>query len=225
MKRIKIMKVYFIFWLFLYFIVYSNYDAFVIFFFATLTFNLAVLSMLVMGTIFIFNAAIKLVVLGGTFGALAYKQSNYEFYLKGIEKIMPPHIAHMFSSRKSAKQLLFTQDEAKDVVEWLDERFYNQRGYINFFVSTALMIGLLGTFTGLLKAIDDMGKIILTLGGDIDIAVVIQGFSGPLSGMAIGFGSSLFGVAVSVILGVKAYILARNQESFIEGVESWLTCP
>jgi hypothetical protein len=222
MNRLKIMKVYFIFWLFVYFIIYSNIEQVQIYFFATLTFNLAVLTMLVLGTLFILNAAIKLVVLAGTFGALAYKQSNYEFYLKGIEKIMPPHIAAMFASRKNAKQLLFSSEEAKDVIEWLEDRFYNQKSYINFFISTALMIGLLGTFTGLLTAIDDMGKIILSLSGDIDLGEVIQGFAGPLSGMAVGFGSSLFGVATSVLLGIKAFILARNQEQFIEGVEGWL---
>jgi biopolymer transport protein ExbB/TolQ len=100
---------------------------------------------------------------------------------------MPPHIAAMFASRKNAKQLLFSSEEAKDVIEWLEDRFYNQKSYINFFISTALMIGLLGTFAGLLVSIDDMGTIILSLSGDIDLAKVISDFAGPRGGMAVGF--------------------------------------
>ena len=40
--------------------------------------------------------------------------------------------------------------------------------------------------------------------------------------MAIGFGSSLFGVATAIILSLKSYILSRNQESFIEDIEDWM---
>jgi len=108
------------------------------------------------------------------------------------------------------------------LMSWLVEKFSNQKIYINFFISTALMIGLFGTFTGLLKSIDEMGGIILSLGGDINLGEVIASFSGPLGGMAIGFGSSLFGVATAIVLGIKGYILNRTQEVFLEDVENWI---
>lgn len=50
----------------------------------------------------------------------------------------------------------------------------------------------------------------------------MQDFSGPLSGMAIGFGASLFGVVCAVILGINGYILFRSQDTLISGVENWL---
>ncbi|MDF1879428.1 hypothetical protein JHD46_07240, partial [Sulfurimonas sp. SAG-AH-194-C20] len=37
-----------------------------------------------------------------------------------------------------------------------------------------------------------------------------------------GFGSSLFGVISAIILGLMGYILNKNQETLIEGVEDWL---
>ncbi|MFV0561533.1 hypothetical protein [Malaciobacter mytili] len=40
--------------------------------------------------------------------------------------------------------------------------------------------------------------------------------------MAIGFASSLFGVASAIVLNVMQYILTRNQASFLEDVEDWL---
>ena len=222
MKRLKIMKAYAVLWLFIYFLVYSNLEAMATFFFATLTFNLAVLTILIIGIIVIMKSSINLVMLAGTFGILAYKKDNLTFYLQGIEKIMPANIAHMFNSRAEKGVLLFTSEESRSVIEWIDEKFSHQNRYINYFIGTSLMIGLLGTFTGLLVSIDQMGKIILSLSGDIDLGAVIASFAGPLGGMAIGFGSSLFGVVSAIILGLMGYILNKNQEALIEGVEDWL---
>lgn len=222
MKRLKIVKAYAVLALFIYFLVYSNLEAMSIFFFATLTFNLAVLTILIIGIIVILKSTMNLVMLAGTFGILAHKKDNLTFYLQGIEKIMPANIAHMFHSRADKGVLIFTSEESRAVIEWINEKFSHQNRYINYFISTSLMIGLLGTFTGLLTSIDQMGKIILSLSGDIDLGEVIRGFAGPLGGMAVGFGSSLFGVVSAIILGIMGYILNKNQEQLIEGVEDWL---
>lgn len=223
MRRLKILKIYFVFWLFIFFLVFANFKMFVSFFMSTLAFNIAVLTVLAIGMIIVYHAAFRLTMLAGTFGILAYKKGDQlTYYLKGIDRIMPASIAHMFYKRAQGGTLYFTQSEAKDVTSWLEDKFANQKSYVNFFTATALMIGLFGTFTGLLKAIDEMGAIILSLAGDINLAEVMAGFAGPLSGMAIGFGSSLFGVATAIILSIKAYILARNQETFIEDIEDWM---
>lgn len=223
MRRIKILKIFFIFWLFIFFLVFSNFDMFISFFMASFAFNVAVLTVLAIGMIIIYHSAFQLTMLAGTFGTLAYKKGDQLiYYLNGIENLMPASIAHMFHNRAKGGTLYFTQTEAKDVTSWLEDKFASQKVYINFFTSTALMIGLFGTFTGLLKAIDDMGVIVLSLGGDINLAEVVAGFAGPLSGMAIGFGSSLFGVATAIILSLKSYIISRNQETFIEDIEDWM---
>lgn len=223
MRRLKILKIYFVFWLFIFFLVFANFKMFITFFMSTLTFNIAVLTTLAIGMVIVYHAAFRLTMLAGTFGILAYKKGDQLiYYLQGIDRIMPASIAHMFYKRAKSGTLYFTQSEAKDVTSWLEEKFANQKVYVNFFTATALMIGLFGTFTGLLKSIDEMGAIILSLSGDINLAEVIAGFAGPLSGMAIGFGSSLFGVATAIILSVKTYILSRNQEAFIEDIEDWM---
>ena len=224
MRRIKILKIYFIFLLFILFLIFSNISLITTFFMATLTFNIAILTIFSIGLLILYQAAIKLTMLSGTFGILAYKKGKaLEFYLQGITGVFPATIAHMFNKRAKKGVLYFTQDEAKDVSEWLGEQFFNQKGYTNFFVGTSLMLGLFGTFTGLLVAIDEMGAIILSFGGDdIDIGEVMTKFSGPLGGMSIGFASSLFGVASAVILNVMQYILTRNQAGFLQDVEDWM---
>ena len=209
--------------LFVLFMLIANIETISNYFMATITFNAGILTVFIIGFIVIMQSAIRLTMLAGTFGVLSYKKGDeLEYYLKGIGKLMPATIANMFEKRAKKGVLFFTDAEAKDVNIWLEEQFYNTKGYISFFVGTSLMIGLFGTFTGLLKAIDDMGAIILSLGGDINIAEVMSQFAGPLGGMAIGFSSSLFGVAAAILLNFLQYILSRQQASFIEDIQDWL---
>lgn len=224
MRRIKILKIFFVFMLFIVFLIYSNFSMITTFFMATLTFNIPITTIFLIGLLVIYQSAIRLTMLVGTFGTLAYKKGkDLEFYLSGMTKLMPPTIAHMFNRRAKKGIIFFTSDEAKDVIEWLENLFFQQKTYTSFFVGTALLLGLFGTFAGLLVAIDSMGSIILSFGGDnIDIAEIMTGFAGPLGGMAIGFASSLFGVATAIILNVMQYILSRSQAAFVEDVEDWM---
>lgn len=223
MRRLKILKIYFVLWIFLFFIVYANFDQASTFFMATITFNVAIVTVLGIGLIIIINAAFQLTMLTGTFAILRYKKGDQlEFYLRGINKVFPQNIANMFQNRARKKVLFFTKQEFDDVAQWLEEKFANTKTYITFFTGTVLMIGLFGTFTGLLKAIDEMGSIILGLSGDINLAEVIAGFAQPLGGMAIGFASSLFGVASAIILSIMGYILNRNEAIFLEDVYDWM---
>jgi hypothetical protein len=224
MRRIKILKIFFVVMLFIVFTVYANFSLIYTFFMSTLTFNIAISTMFLIGLLVVYQSAIRLTMLAGTFGILAFKTGkNLEFYLEGISGLMPATIAHMFHRRAKKGVLFFTQQEAKEVIEWLESQFFQQKGYTAFFVGTSLMLGLFGTFTGLLVAIDEMGGIILSFGGDnIDIGEIMTGFSGPLGGMAIGFASSLFGVASAIILNVLQYILTRNQSAFVDDVQDWM---
>lgn len=223
MRRLKLLKIYFVFFLLIAFLALSNSQTIVSFFMATITFNVAIATVFIIGLIVVMQSAIKLTMLAGTFGVLSYKKGpELEFYLNGIGKLMPATIANMFEKRAKKGVLYFTDNEAKDVTEWLTEQFFNTKGYVGFFVGTSLSIGLFGTFVGIMKAVDDMGAIILSLGGDINIAEVMAQFSGPLGGMAIGFSSSLFGVASAIILNFLQYILSRQQASFIDDVQDWL---
>lgn len=223
MRRIKILKVLFIFWLFLFFLIVLAFKTLKMFFLAGLDFNIPMMVMLSVGSLLIFQAAIKLTMLSGTFGIMAYKKGDeLEYYLRGIEKIMPATIAHMFHNRAKKGVLYFTQDEAKEVIAWLHGKFSHTKSYVTFFSNTALMTGLLGTFAGLLISIDKMGAIVMSLAGDINIGEVITGFAGPIAGMATGFSSSILGVVTAMVLGMKQYFLDRSEEAFIEDIEDWL---
>jgi hypothetical protein len=222
MKRIKVHKAYFITWLFILYIVYANSELLSTFFMATVIFSSAIVGFLAVGTLYQMVSGFDIMMLGGTFGALAYKRTGYEFYIRSISSILPANIAYMLETRKNQQKMLFTQEESRNIIEWLENKFIKQKAYINFFINTSMLIGLLGTFVGLVESIDKMGQIILSLNGDVDIKEIMQQFSGPLSGMAIGFGASLFGVVTAVILGLNGYILFRYQDTLISGIEEWL---
>lgn len=224
MRRVKVLKIFFVVLLFISFILYANFSLIKTFFIATLTFNIPILTIFLLALLVIYQSAIKLTMLAGTFGILAYKHgADLEFYLKGITKIMPATIAHMFNRRAKKGVIYFSEQEAKDVNEWLESQFFKEKGYTAFFVGSSLTLGLMGTFAGLLIAIDEMGRIILSFGGDnVDLGEIMTGFSGPLGGMAIGFASSLFGVASAIILNLMQYILTKSQTSFLEDVQDWM---
>jgi len=224
MRRTKTLKLYFVVILFIVFLIYSAFGKIKMFFLATLDFNIPIMSLFTIGLFVLYQGAIKLTMLAGTFGTLAYKKGkDLEYYLQGISGVMPATIAHMFNRRAKKGVLYFTHQESIEVIEWLRGQFHQQKGYSSFFVGTLLTMGLLGTFSGLLVALDEMGSVILSFGGDnIDIADIMTGFSGPLGGMAIGFAASLFGVSSAITLNLMQYILTRNQDAFIEDVEDWM---
>lgn len=224
MRRIKILKIFLIFMLFISFMVYSNFATIKTFYLAALSFNIPITTIFLIGLLVMYQSAIKLTMLAGTFGTLAYKKGkDLEFYLAGITNLLPPTVAHMLNRRAKKGVLLFSATEIKDMTQWLDNLFFQQKNYTTFFVNVALMFGLFGTFTGLLVAIDEMGAVILSFGGaNVDITEIMSGFSGPLGGMAIGFASSLFGVATAIVLNVMQYIIGRSQAAFIEDVEDWM---
>ncbi len=223
MKRLKIFKAYFVLWLFVYFIAISNIEIFKLYFLSTLTFNVAIISILSIGSFMIFKAAKDVTMVTGTFGVLMYKKNNLESYLKGIDKVLPSNIANKIKSRIIYDRLLFTQNETNEILAWMEERFSNQNKYNNFFIGTVLMIGLLGTFSGLLGAIGSMSDIVMSLAGtNVDVGKIMADFAGPLSSMAVGFGSSLFGVISAILLSIKGYLLNKAQESLLEGAENWL---
>jgi hypothetical protein len=190
---------------------------------STLTFNIAIVTLLAIGTIMLLKGAKEVVMLAGTFGVLMYKKRNLPFYIRGISKVLPGNIADKIKKRVENNLLVFTQQEKEEILSWIDEQFANQNKYNNFFIGTVLMIGLLGTFSGLLGAIGSMANIVMSLSGsEINISQVMAGFSGPLSSMAVGFGSSLFGVISAILLSIKGYLLNRAQASLLDGVENWL---
>ena len=89
------------------------------------------------------------------------------------------------------------------------------------------ILGLLGTFWGLLNTIGSVGDIIGSLAvNDANMLNFFdslkQGLNEPLKGMSTAFSSSLFGLAGSLILGFVDLQMGQSQSSFLQTIEKFM---
>lgn len=97
-----------------------------------------------------------------------------------------------------------------------------------YLMNTLILLGLLGTFWGLLQTVSGIGSVVGELNvGDGDLKAVFdtfkEGLQKPLVGMGISFSASLFGLASSLILGFYDLTTGRVQTRFCEDLEDWMT--
>ena len=95
-------------------------------------------------------------------------------------------------------------------------------------IGLLIFLGLLGTFWGLLLTVDSIGQTIGSLSIGAGEATEMfeelkSGLESPLSGMAIAFSSSLFGLSGSLILGFFDLIYNQAQNRFYNELEEWLS--
>jgi len=108
-------------------------------------------------------------------------------------------------------------------------RMEEGRDISRYLINVLIFLGLLGTFWGLLETVDSVGGAIaaLNVGGGEDFARIFDDLKGglekPLSGMAIAFSSSLFGLSGSLILGFLDMQAGQAQNRFYGDLEDWLS--
>jgi hypothetical protein len=116
----------------------------------------------------------------------------------------------------------------RSLLDSIASRLDEAREYSRYMIGLLIFLGLLGTFWGLLMTIDSISQTIgsLNLNGEQPSAMfeeLKQGLEAPLSGMAIAFSSSLFGLSGSLILGFLDLIYNQAQNRFYNELEEWLS--
>jgi biopolymer transport protein ExbB/TolQ len=113
-------------------------------------------------------------------------------------------------------------------------RISHMRGKVNYLSGILVMLGLIGTFWGLLGTISSVGQAMgkisdnfalqAAAGGDasIDMGGFLQSIAKPLEGMGIGFSASLFGLTGSLFLGFFNFLSGHAQNRFIENFGRWI---
>jgi hypothetical protein len=94
-----------------------------------------------------------------------------------------------------------------------------------YLINLAVFLGLIGTFFGLLLTIGSVANVIDGLSIDDQnfgnfFASLQSGLKSPLSGMTVAFTSSLFGLVVSLILGLYEIIVKGIKQSYYEYCET-----
>ena len=121
-----------------------------------------------------------------------------------------------------ANQVL-TPDQANGLLDSAQARLDDRRELSRYLVTTLVILGLLGTFWGLLGALLSMRESLGNLDADRDFFAGLSGsLSGPLENMGTAFSSSLFGLAASLIFGFVELQTSKAHAKFLEEFEDWL---
>lgn len=103
-----------------------------------------------------------------------------------------------------------------------------ERSLSNYLTGVLILLGLIGTFIGLMEMVASVGQIVGGLaktgsGSDAAIQGVIKDLEAPLVGMATGFSASLFGLLGSLFLGLLGRFGNNAAISIKHDFEHWLS--
>lgn len=125
--------------------------------------------------------------------------------------------------------LYFTDTDARLIKSKTGFRITGARAGIGFMAGILVMLGLLGTFLGLLKTIDAVGAAMASMsnigGGSVDenmMGSFIGSLAAPLQGMGLAFSSSLFGLSGSLLIGFFNYLSGGVHDKYIENFSRWV---
>lgn len=115
----------------------------------------------------------------------------------------------------------------RSLLDSIGSRMDESRDLSRYLVGLLIFLGLLGTFWGLLQTVAAVGGVIATLSASTDAASLFAdlqaGLKAPLSGMGTAFGTSLFGLASSIVLGFCDLQAGQAQNRFYNDLEEWLS--
>jgi uncharacterized membrane protein required for colicin V production len=102
----------------------------------------------------------------------------------------------------------------------IEAKLSDDRALINYLSGLLVFMGLIGAFLGLLKMVGSISGIIGSLanasssGGAAEaFQQMLNDLQKPLSGMATGFASSLFGLFCSLVIGLMGRFIAEGQNA------------
>ena len=145
-----------------------------------------------------------------------------------VREMEPPPLmgalARLMESRTTPLSL--TPTALRAVLDGIAVRLDESREIARYFTGLMIFLGLLGTFWGLLKTVGSVGAVVNGLSVTADPAELFTtlkaGLEGPLSGMGTAFGSSLLGLAGSLVLGFLDLQMGQAQNRFFLDLENWL---
>jgi hypothetical protein len=115
----------------------------------------------------------------------------------------------------------------RSLLDSIGSRMDESRDLSRYLVGLLIFLGLLGTFWGLLQTVAAVGGVVSTLSASTDTATLFNdlqnGLKAPLTGMGTAFGTSLFGLASSIVLGFCDLQAGQAQNRFYNDLEEWLS--
>jgi hypothetical protein len=147
----------------------------------------------------------------------------------GLSLARPPRLlapmATMLGERKG--RISLSALSLRSLLDTIGSRLDESRDLGRYLIGLMIFLGLLGTFWGLLETVGAVSGVIAGLSTATDVATLFNdlqsGLKAPLSGMGTAFGTSLLGLAGSLVLGFLDLQAGRAQNRFYNELEEWLS--
>jgi TM2 domain-containing membrane protein YozV len=156
---------------------------------------------------------------------------HYRAMQPGIVFSRPRSIGHMFDLAYDevlkSKNLQISVATLQNITHGIDSRLADERSLGSYLTGLLIFLGLIGTFIGLMEMVGSIGTVISNLTGSTgnpaeSMKRLLSDLQKPLTGMAMGFSSSLFGLFGSLTLGLLARFGSKCQASLKDTFEGWL---
>ncbi len=156
-----------------------------------------------------------------------------EAFVGGVERddVRPPQLlaplASLLRARGARSQI--SSSSTRSILDSVAERIEEEREITRYITNVLIYLGLLGTFFGLattVPAIVDTIRSLNPQAGEEGLAVfnrLMTGLESQLQGMGVAFGSSLLGLAGSLIVGLLELFAGHGQNRFYRELEEWLS--
>ena len=135
-----------------------------------------------------------------------------------------PIVSRVIANSMRIGKLDVARADADSVIECIESNGDRILGPSRFLTSIFTMLGLLGTFIGLLQTIDGVGKALGSLSdvANIDILGFVKLLADPLQGMSVAFSTSLFGLVGSLFGNYGNYVATQRLSTFVSKVKNLL---
>ncbi|WP_375451374.1 hypothetical protein [uncultured Devosia sp.] len=127
----------------------------------------------------------------------------------------------------NGKDVHVTTGTMQTLIDSIQLRLDERRSLTQYISGILILLGLIGTFIGLMETLASVGKIL----GELDIsgadptgaiAKLLANLQIPLRGMSVGFSASLFGAITSLVLSMMVRFSAMAFSEFTQDFEGWL---
>jgi hypothetical protein len=148
--------------------------------------------------------------------------------LSGIRapRLLAP-LAALLRTRGARMQI--SASSTRSILDSVATRIDEAREITRYIVNLLIFLGLLGTFYGLATTVPALVDTIRSLApqeGEAGVDVfgrLMSGLDSQLSGMGVAFGSSLLGLAGSLVVGLLELFAGHGQNRFYRELEEWLS--
>lgn len=131
--------------------------------------------------------------------------------------------------RQRGARMQVSPTSTRSILDSVASRIDEVREITRYIVNMLIFLGLLGTFYGLATTVPAVVDTIRSLApgeGEAGVDVfgrLMTGLEAQLGGMGVAFGSSLLGLAGSLVVGLLELFAGHGQNRFYQELEDWLS--